>query len=70
MTATDAERLVGVMDEISIDYERSTKKKDVTAKKLDIAERSLRGIVESSGGVGLAFQLATRALREIAEAAL
>ena len=65
MTATDAESLVDVMDEISVDYERAARRGPVAMTRADIAERCLRGIVESSGGVGIAFQMATAGLKDM-----
>lgn len=58
--------LIDIMDEIAADYEAAYKRKAGSGSdKLAFTIRVLKQIVETSGGVGVAFQIATAALKDL-----
>lgn len=66
LTQTDAERLIGIMEEIAEDYERAYKRLSGSGSdKLSIAMRALAKIIETSGEVGIAYNIAAAAMKEL-----
>lgn len=67
MTATDADRLVGIMEEIASDYEFAHKRDGAKADKLAVAKHYLQRIIDTSKEVGVAYELAAEAMRKLSE---
>lgn len=65
MTKTEADRLVDLMDEIAEDYEGAHKRAGAKADKLKIALVALDQIINGKSDVGIAFAIASKAVREI-----
>jgi hypothetical protein len=64
---TKADRLIAIMDEIAADYEAAYKRAAGSGSdRLSVAMRGLRKIVETSGNVGVAYEIARATLKELA----